>query len=170
MLTYLILFFDICRFRSKPQDLSASPALRTLAVSAYVFLGIVVSSIHQTFTNTITTVIADTILLIALAHVSLWIVGLSNRANQTLAALAGTGSLFSLMSIPFLLLINDVPTGEYSIGALLLLSMLFWNIAVIGHIMKNALDMPSWAGLSIAIIYFIISYRIMRLLVVSAAA
>ncbi len=169
MLPYVIQFFEICRFRRNPQDMPSSQAAMTLVIGIYILVGIVVSSIHLAFSTTILTIAVDTVLLLSFAHVSLWITGLSNRANQTIIALAGTGSLFTLMSIPFLLILKDVPAGQSSDASIFMFPLLFWYIAVIGHIMKNALNMPAWAGLSIGIIYYIISYRILRMIVVTGS-
>jgi len=168
MFAYISQFFEICQFRRNPQDLPSSQAVKFLVLGIYIVVGVFVSSLNVDFSTTLLTIAVDTILLLSLAHVSLWITGLSHRVNQTVIALAGTGSIFTLISVPILLLMRDIPEGQSSPINILLIPLLFWYIAVIGHIMKNALNMPPWAGLSIGIIYYIISYRILRLIVTAS--
>lgn len=170
MFSYVNQFFEICQFRRNPQDMPSSQAVKLLVISIYVLIGIIVSSINLAFSTTLLTIAVDTVLLLSLAHVSLWITGLSNRINQTVISLAGTGSIFTLISVPFLILMRDVPEGQSSPVDIFMIPLLFWYIAVIGHIMKNALNMPAWAGLSIGIIYYIISYRILRMIVTAGTS
>lgn len=140
-----------------------------MALLWYILISIFVSSIHETLPFTFITVLIDTSLMLILAYTSLWISGHNERAIQTVTALAGTGGIFMLASAPFSIWLLNVPTGESSISLLFLTALMFWNVAVIGHILRHALGIPIWAGFTIAIIYTMIYYRVVGALIVTGS-
>lgn len=167
MLAFINLFFDICRFQRNPQDIPSSLTIKNLTLALYITLGFFVTAIHETLAISLVTVFVDTALMLSLAYISLWISGLNDRILQTITALAGTGSIIMVLSTPFVIWLLYVPPGEASISNLFLTALVFWNIAVIGHILRHALNMPIWAGFTIAIIYTMIYYRVIGALIVS---
>ena len=66
------------------------------------------------------------------------------RLPQTLTALAGTGILFTVLALPAMVSLDNLNSsgGDASVPALLLLVLIFWNLAVIVHIMRQALVVP----------------------------
>jgi len=153
-------FIDICRFRAGPQDIPHSYFLLVWAVIAYFLIGLIVSPLEQATPKTISAIV-DTIMVIGLALAGLWVRNLANRGIQTIVALAGTGLVFGLINLLLILVFPGLGTTEPSIfSSMLILALVIWNIAVMGHILKSSLDLPFWAGIGIAVLYVYTSLRV----------
>ena len=92
----------------------------------------------------------------------------SHRARlvQTLTALAGTGAIITLVSLPisgwFLGAGPESREGGFAI--ILLLMLVAWSLAVAGHIFRHALSVPFFVGLVLAIVFYGISISVFRAL------
>ncbi len=169
MTALLTLFIDLCRLRSAPQDLPASRFLMLLTTGSYLAVSMAVSLHEQPLGLAALSAIVDTGLLAALAGVSLWILNKTPRFIQTFTALTGTGTLFGLMGWQLIAWLQTLPEGEPSNLFLLLLGLILWNIVVIGHILRHALDMMMWASSTIALFYIYLSIRVMSALYIAGS-
>jgi len=167
MTALLLLFIDLCRLRRGPQDLPASRFLMTLAAAGYFVIGLAISLLEQSLGLAILSAAVDTLMLAALAWLSLWIIGKTVRFTQTYTALAGTGILFSLMGWPLIAFLQGLPQGQGSSLSLLLLGLVIWNIVVIGHILRHALGLMMWAASGLALFYMYLSIRVMSALYIA---
>lgn len=167
MLAILKMFVDLCRFRSAPQDLPYSRFLMVLSVSIYFIVGLTISLAEQQFGLSVITASVDTGLLVGLAYLGLWVRDSIPRAIQTVTALAGTGTLFELAGWPLVSFLQSLEEGQASGLSLLLLVLIIWNITVIGHILKHALELPMWIATGIALLYIYTSLRVMSVLYVA---
>jgi len=167
MFAILKLFVELCRFRSAPQDLPFSRFLMMLSIGAYFIVGLFISNGEQTFGLAIVTTSVDTGLLVSLAYLGLWVRDSIPRAVQTVTALAGTGALFELAGWPLVSFLQTLEEGQTSVLSLLLFVLIIWNITVIGHILKHALELPMWIGTGIALLYIYTSLRVMSVLYVA---
>ena len=168
----LQLFWEICLLRAGPQDLPASHSLLGLALVAYVIINILVATTFLPQASTIvfaTTV--DTLLLISLSWLILWVRMLTNRWNQTFTALAGTGCFFQLIIWPLSQFQPQVEGGDraFILPSLLMLAILVWNLIVFGHILRHALSTSLMNGTLLAVIYQFSIIFIMRNLIAAAA-
>ena len=160
MLSIFNIFIEICRFRAGPQDIPHSRFLLVWSVIAYFLIGLAASPVEQFVPKTISAV-ADTSMLIGFAFAGLWVRNLSNRGIQTVTALAGTGVVFGLISLLLLLIFPDLRMSEPSVfSSILILTLVIWNIAVMGHILKSSLDLPLWAGIGIAVLFVYTTLRV----------
>ncbi len=167
MLALLRVFIDLCRFRSAPQELPYSQFLVGICVGCYFMVGFAISLSEQAFGQAIIIATADTGLMVGLAYLGLWVRDSIPRATQTITALAGTGTLFELVGWPLVTFLQTLEEGEASSISLLLLGLVIWNIAVIGNILRHAMDLPMWIGTSIALLYIYTSLRVMSVLYVA---
>jgi hypothetical protein len=167
MLKLLMFFVNLCRLHAAPQDLPYSRLLLGVTVLLYALMGFAVSSLEQTSGHALVATLIDVALFAALAFVSLWIIGHTERFIQTFTALTGTGALFNLLGLPIIALLQQVPEGEPSNLSLLLLGLIIWNIVVIGHILRHALNMAMWLASGIALLYVYTSIRVMSALYVA---
>lgn len=170
MTALLQLFIDLCLLRNVPQNLPNSPFLMLLLAGGYLTAGLGVSLHEQPFGLALLTSAVDTGLLAALAGISLWILNKPARFIQTFTALAGTGIIFTLMGWPLIAWLQTLPEGEPSNLFLLLLGLIIWNIVVIGHILRHALDMVMWAASTIALFYIYLSIRVMSALYIAGSS
>lgn len=153
----LKLFIDICLLRSNAEDVPASRTLLILSVLAYFALSFSITMFQGNLSKIVAIVMVGFILVIALAQAGLWIRSYMNRSVQTITALAGTGTIFCILLWPLLLM------GEQWIFSRYLMLLIFiWDLVVVGHILKNALSLPFWAGIGISIFYIFTYFRIIR--------
>ena len=157
MLLLLKLFIDICLLRANAEDVPASRVLLVISVLAYFILSLGITFIKGNLSKIVAIIMVGFILVIALAQAGLWIRSFMNRSVQTITALAGTGTIFCILSWPLVLI------GEQWIFARYLLLLIFvWDLVVVGHIFRNAFSLPFWAGIGISIFYIFTYFRIIR--------
>ena len=169
MTALLKLFIDLCRLRTAPQEVPHSQLLLLLTAASYFLVALGVSLLDQSLGLALISAAVDTALLAALAYISLWITGHHERLRQTLIALLGTGTLFGLLGWPVIAMLQQVPEGQTSNLGLVLLGLIIWNIVVIGHILRHALDMAMWIASGIALFYIYTSIRVMSALYIAGS-
>jgi len=167
MLPILKLFVNICLLRANPEDIPASPFLLALTLLAYFLLSLGIALHGSSPVQAFSTVVVGLIMMIGFAQAGLWIRSFLNRSIQTITALAGTGIIFDSISWPLVMLAANYPADEVMFPRYLLLIFLFWNITVIGHILRNALSIPFWAGIGISILYVFTYLRVIRVLFIA---
>jgi len=166
----IALIFNIMRLRAAPQDLPHSRFLMLLSISGYLLMGIVIASLDQTFGLALLSAGIDTVLLTGLAWLALWIRGFQGRFIQTVTAFAATGTLFEFAGWPLTVYLHHASADNSGSLSILLLALIIWNISVIGHILRHAVDVPMWVGTGIALLYIYTSIRVMIALQIAGAA
>jgi hypothetical protein len=157
-------FFDICRLIKRPQDIPESKNLLTICAVVYGILSILLISLSQPAEKAIFASIIELFLIMIFTLAILQSVGKSSRWIQTVTALIGTGIIISIIAFPAYLLIgvgelNDLQTGTApSIGLMLLAALSCWNIAIMAHILRHALEVNFAIALFLAIMYIWIIY------------
>ena len=160
----LKIFVDICLFRAKPEQLPYSYFLMMLCIITYVATGMAVSLVNQSLSKAILIVVVDTAMMLSFIFVGLWIRNFLNRTVKTITAIAGTGTLFTIVGLPLMMALNNQPKDQTSIFSLLVLIIVIWNVGVLGHILRSALSMPSWVGITIALMYFYVSINVLSVI------
>ncbi|TAJ95219.1 MAG: hypothetical protein EPO31_02235 [Gammaproteobacteria bacterium] len=149
-------FFRICLLRDRPQDLPAAGVLLGFCIGVYFATGVCVAWPGREFGEAVLISLMDTPILLGFTAFLLAVRSHTERWLQTATALAGAGTVFNLIAIPMVLLIN---MGSFSDGGITLwqsllelsiLTLLIWNIAVIGFIYRHALELPFLAALVVA--------------------
>lgn len=150
-------YFLLCILRSEPRDMPAAGAFFALSVTLYVLSGIALVLVYQPLPLAILSAVVETVLLLALTWILLIAHGLRSRFIQTATAMAGTGFLFSLFSLPLFLFRPWAENGGGSplllIVSILLLFLVIWNIAVLAHILRHAVSASFAMGVLLAIGY-----------------
>lgn len=131
------LVLDICLLRRGPQDLPASASLLAAAVLASAAVGYPTMRALPAATATpgLDTgfgVIATFAFTYALLHAH----GLGNRFVQTASALYATDVVVTGIALVLLTL----GSADTPVTALGLIGLILWNIAIIAHIFRHALD------------------------------
>lgn len=154
--TYIILkaFFHLCLFRYKPQDLPRSLFLLTVTLIFYMLLSGVLAPEPLIFPQNVIWSVVETSLTVILISSLLYIIKRPRRIVQTLTAILGTNALLSLLSVPLAMWLGQVESLNLSkeIPTLLLISLMFWNIAVHVYILHHALDISVFTALVITVI------------------
>lgn len=162
-------YLDICLLRAGPQDLPGSRFLLGLSLAAYFVVGVVLSLRNLDALAAASLVVVDTALLGGLLFALLWARDLLNRFIQTLAALLGTGVVLELVAWPVLAWQQQAMTADtvntaLMVSSLLLWVWLFWNLMVIGHILRHALSTLLPIGVALGLLYMFISFSVSRTL------
>jgi fumarate reductase subunit D len=161
----------LCLLRKGPQDLPYSLTLTRHLVLFSLGCGLLYVVVLDIPSGALRVALG---MLIALA-VPWALLGWRQRREryaQTLAALVGTGALFKLVFLPVALWAKQhVPaegvqelTSEQLAAGWVVLGLLGWKLAVSGHILRHALDLPKSAGMALALGWFLIEFNIDRLL------
>jgi hypothetical protein len=166
MLQLIRAWFDICLLRRAPQELPASNYLLGLALCCYAAVSVLVSAQGYDFTRALQLATVDLGLLVVFIWLLLYLQGRQARFNQTLSAMAGTGSIMGLVALPLLLMAGpdtvsgEVPASLVSVWLLLLL----WNLFVMAHILRHALSATFLIGFGFSLLYALISMQVITAL------
>ena len=162
-------FVEICFFHKRPQDLPAAGELCILTVLIYMIFSWVLLISAESVSMALMMGVIDTITLLVITYVFLYLRSVPGRWLQTSTAMAGTGAIFYLLlAIPFYLRVH-LP-GNISLQAfieLLILFVFLWSVAVMSYVLKNALSSTYLLAIPGALSYFVIFELVMRLLVPS---
>ena len=102
-------FFNICMLKNGPQDLPLSPALLALTLFCYTLVNILLALSSTPVTYAVMSGLLETTVVSVITVVILKLSRRSGRWNKTLMALAGTGCILGLLTLPLFaggLLIN----------------------------------------------------------------
>lgn len=162
MLQLIRAWFDICLLRRGPQDLPASGFFLGLSLGCYALVSMLVVAPSNGITDAVRLAAVDTGMLAGFVVILLYLQSKTERINQTLSALAGSGSLMGLFALPLVLLVDPAQPADQVpalLGGLWLL-LLVWNLFVMAHIMRHALSSTFAIGLGAAVLYALVSMQI----------
>lgn len=166
-----MMFFDLCRLRVAPQDLPTSRPLLIYSLAVYAVLALMLSWIQMTPGKALIAAVFDTLLMGLLSYVLLWARLMPQRWPQTCTALAGSGIILQVVALPITLWQKQFGPDNslVLIPSLLILVLLFWNLVVVGHILRHALSTNLGMGAVLATVYMYVSLGVMKVLFFSAA-
>lgn len=164
-------FFNLCRFRLKPQDLPASTVLLGLTLLFYTLTSVVLSLVHVSLPQAMLSSLVETLLLVALVSSLLLITHHFGRIIQTLTALAGADSVFGILSgLPmFWLHSASLNHSDMTIPLLLLLALIIWSLVVYAHVLRHALEVSFFTSFVLSLMIFILMTDALILLFPSAS-
>ena len=152
-------FFRICLLQCNPQDLPASWLLLTICFVSYTAANILLALRKVTLIMALQAGVLESVLVIALTLVILRLSRHEQRWVQTLMALAGTGCIMSFLALP--IFYGSAYAGaDALLGTilfLLYLGLLVWNITVMAHVLRHALDTTFFFGAIFALTYILIT-------------
>lgn len=153
------LILDIALLQRGPQALPAASWVTAAALAAYGVVGMVAHRMIAPGMNPIGPVFFDLFLMAGFVMSLLYWRGFPGRAYQTLAALAGTGTLLTLCGLPVIRLLEPGAQGDAlaSVGAILWLALMGWSLLVTAHILRHSLAVSLPAGVLVGMIYMMIS-------------
>jgi hypothetical protein len=150
---------EMLLLRARPQDLPASRLWVGLALSANALADGLALLDQMPAVAALQVAVLDTLLLVVFVLALLAWRGFNTRALQTLTALAGIGALFSLMAWSG----TGLVAGEEG-RAVVVSLILLWYLAVAGHVLRHALEIPWLAGVALSFLYFVLSTGLIGLL------
>ena len=149
----------ICLFSSGPQRLPNSAACVALSCFAYFLIGFALTSAQRGYGSVAFQILLELALLSLLAYVGLRWKNMLNRFTQTCSALIGINLIISVVTIPFFHLLNDNAGSTDAIDSKVLFAtilMVFWNLAVLSQIFRQAFETNTLVSAMIAFNYFLV--------------
>jgi hypothetical protein len=154
-------FVQIATLKLGPEDLPASGFLLGMVTAAYLLTGVASVSFYTDSAGEAARQLAvDLALTFGFFTLLLVLYRKGHRLLQTLTALLGTGALLSLIALPltaWLQTLDMSATETAAIPAVGIYLIVLWSIAVTGHILRRALDIPYVGGLLIGVAYFVLN-------------
>ena len=154
------LFIDICLFRKGPQDVPVSRFLLGLILAFNFLLSTGLLLIEAELIQALSQAACAMGLMLAFLYLILKLARLAPRFLQTATAALGSDTVFSLGALPLMAAGQFQPEWQGSLS-LLLSALMLWAIAVLAHILREALNLPYLAGFGLALAYTAGSLRIM---------
>jgi hypothetical protein len=150
--------------RRGPEDVPASLRLLRGMILLNLLTGIVVLSVHYGINISASSTVLD--LAVSLVFAGLLLVALNRRPRfiQTAAAICGTGALFHLLSWPFLIVAEDASQSLQNTLWILMLLLTSWELMVMAHIFRRAIDSGMASAIALSFALFMISISVSQLI------
>ena len=159
MLRWLLLFWGICRGQNKPQDLPFSAGLFWILL----FMGIILDTLNLRITYrtiefdwAIITTLGHTVIYYSSLAIFLYLMGFSNRINQTLNSVLGCSLIIGLLATPLYLLLNNDHENT-TLPIVLFLGLNIWMLFIIAHILRHALSISYPIAFILSIGFFMLN-------------
>lgn len=153
--------FDIALFKKGPQDLPSSAFLLWILAVDDLAVGFLMASIQSHWFDALLQAAVGVVLLVGFSALMLSVAGKRARFYQTTSALLGVDALIGFIALPG---IATMTTGKGVLLAFIVtVGLMIWHGAVIGHIIRNALEQTLMFSLGLAFLYLLATYQVMAL-------
>lgn len=139
-------YWDICIFRLGPQHLPRSGALLVITALANLCLSMLINRLQLDLPTALLVAALEFVVVAGLTGLLLLAFRHSARLTQTLTALMGTGAVIGTIVLVLLSVSPQLPQ-------LLRVTVFLWNLLVMAHILRHALEVHLVAGFVIAVGY-----------------
>lgn len=156
------LFLDICLFRKGPQDIPASRFLLGLILGLNLLVSTGLLLMEADVIQALFQAACAMGLMFAFLYLVLRLARLTPRFLQTATAALGSDTVFTLAALPLMVTGQLQPEWQGALS-LLLSALMLWAIAVLAHVLREALNLPYLAGFGLALAYTAGSLRIMMM-------
>ena len=153
------LFLGICLLRQGPGDIPYSNFLFYLTFTVYLVFGILVLTLQAGDTSWVIQMTVQVFTVFAFVWGCLALYSRQPRFMQTMTAVLGSDALISFIALPLLFWIKVDPS--MSALFLCLLGLMLWQLIVMGHILRRALDKPLLFGVGLAFLFLFLSFQLM---------
>ena len=158
------ILFSIILLQRGPEDVPASPRLLQEMILLNLFTAIVVLSAQYGVDLAMYSSLLDLGLSLAFAGLLLVLLNRRPRFVQTAAAICGTGALFHLMSWPLLIVAEDAGQSLQKTLWVLMLLLTSWELMVVAHIFRRAIDSGMASAIALSFALFMISIIVSQLI------
>jgi hypothetical protein len=163
---FALLVMDLCHLRRGPDEMPYSPVLLALLIVAGVLLDVVTGRLLGAGANVLLRSLVSTAVVLALCWIALRIRRLENRYVQTASALVACSIVFSLLVLPLAWLSGPAPatpaemTPRHVLLSWAMLGLIVWNLVVVAHIVRRALEAPFGFGLALALAWAVAAWAL----------
>ena len=159
--------WQICTLRRGPQDLPASSMLMVLMLLLNAIASATLETIEMPAANAVMAALVDAVVVVIVMGALLQATGRRHRFRQTVTAIAGAGLLLSFFALPVLSWLASSVEQRRDVGIpmLLWLAVFGWNLLVIAHILRHAIDSNLVVGFVLAVAFVFIDIQLINHLV-----
>lgn len=153
-------FFELCLLRRAPQDLPASDTLFWATLMTDLMIGLLVGlAAGLPVGPSLIQGMVELALMIGALFLALYLTQRRARFVQSATALLGSGALIGLAALMPLALnpTGSNETDAATLGAVLLLALMVWNIVVNGHILRHTFGINLGQGAAAALVFEVLS-------------
>ena len=147
--------WDIVLIRRGPRDLAPSWSLLAVLAALYLATSVLGARLAYGAPHAFLRGGLDLVLTVAVFSAVLAFRDRGHRLLQTLSALFGVGIVLAVPDFVLLLLIQSASKSEAVLLQLLAIVLLVWNVVVVGHIVRAALDVRLFTGITVAMTYIV---------------
>jgi len=145
---------------SGPQDLPGNSSLLTRLLILYLVTGMLVllPDSEDLFTA-VALMLMDLILLVGFLKFCLYTRNTSARFLQTFIACLGVGIVFQVIALPLVVVLNAAAESNQAnnaIGGLFYLLLVSWQVTVMAHILRHAMNMMLSLTLMLSFSYMLL--------------
>jgi len=153
-------FLRIMALMAGPQDLPYSTTLLIRVLVLYLFTGLMVlmPGSSDLFTA-MALMLIDLALLVAFIKFCLYTRNTQARFLQTFLACLGVGVVFQLLALPLVMVLNSAAESSQAnnaVGGLFYLLLVSWQVTVMAHILRHAMNMMLSLTLMLSFSYFLL--------------
>lgn len=163
MTSLLRVLLDIALWRRGPRDLPADPLLFVAIAGAYLLTSALDAFVNYGSEQMALAACLDLGLALLLYGLALALRGRAHRFQQTLAAILGCGVLFAVPTLVLDLALQRPGAKDNPLTFLVAiagLTTVVWYVMVVGHVLREALDLRQWQGTALAVGCVIARYLI----------
>lgn len=157
--------WEICLLRQSPQVFPRSGILLGMMLLVYTLLDIYSGFLNGLYDwlDLLGSTLVDVAMLTLFCYLVMYCWHKRVRFKQTLTAMLGTGSLITCASLPLLSVLHfqTMPPTLQELITLMLLILLLWNIVVMAHILRHALDHAVFAPILLAAPYQLLNFLVL---------
>lgn len=152
-------FVDLCLFKAGPSDVPASQSLLKISLLVYLILGIAINRLDNDWSTSLFVSLAEVLLMLSVTGLLLKFRGYPARYNQTITALAGTGSFITIVGFPVIWWFYQIEPEQQATSyvMLLMVALMFWSLMVTAHIFRQSLDIKAGTAAVLTVIYTMIT-------------
>ena len=164
--------WEICTLRRGPQDIPASFTLMVLMLTLNAVAGAALETIEMSAGSAIIAAVVDAAAVIVLVRLLLMATRRENRYLQTVTAIAGTGVILSVFAAPAVAWLSAWVEQRRDVGMpmLLWLAVFGWNLLIIAHIFRHAIDTNLAIGFVLAVVFVFIDVQLINHLLSAATS
>lgn len=156
-------FVDIALFKAGPQDLPASRFLLGFMLVCHCLVGVVLSLFSLPLGVAVLSALVGTLMVVALVQGVLTASRQNARFLQTATAMAGCETLLGLAALPITLWFYN--SQDQTLPSFFSLGLVIWSLAIVAHIMRQALNTSLAMAMLLALGYMMASYYVVGLVI-----
>jgi hypothetical protein len=157
----LLLLRDLCQLRRGPQDMPHSPRLLIGVCIASLLLQLGIVRVLGIAGDALGAGVLSLAFNLGVLYLLLNLRGLTSRFVQAALALLCCAMVFSLLSLPIVLLAGGHPPTPEQVTPLQLLlglvalPIVVWKLVVDAHILRHSMNLPFLGGLAVALLWLV---------------